>query len=306
LEVLNGFNQPLAARIDFTELNFKEIHVKTAKESAAPVGAEETLISNANMLIKSKVNRNSHSLLNQIFEDAAVSAPSVLKIGDAKESDIDLTQSYAKSPIDSIAKNNDTKEQAPIAGSEPDATPEDVTKPVPAKFEQNAIWDTKNVGGKELDKQITVESKVHQPVRIVLPENTKLNSGRQNHTIMIKIEPEHLGPARLELHLKNEIVTAKLTVETSAAKTTLESSINSLKEQFAKADIKVEQIEINVRGETNNNQLFERQPQWQRFNSARHIRFNENELLEQFVPVGQINSFRQLQYVGNDGVNILA
>jgi len=123
---------------------------------------------------------------------------------------------------------------------------------------------------------------------------------------MIKIEPEHLGPARLDLNLKNEVLTARLTVETAAAKTTLENSMNMLKEQFAKADIKVEQIEINVRGETNYNQLFERQPQWQKFNAAHQSRFNANDFLESFVPVSQINNFMQQQYVSSNGVNVLA
>lgn len=173
------------------------------------------------------------------------------------------------------------------------------------KTEQNTYFDSKISTGKTIEEP-NGELKTSSSVRVILPENLKQISAHQKNSIMIKIEPAHLGPAQLDLHMRNEILTARLTVETTSAKSTLENSINTLKEQFAKADIKVEQIEINVRGETNYNQLFNRQPQWQKFSSAHQARFNADDLLVPLVPVNQIYNFRQNQYVGTSGVNVLA
>jgi flagellar hook-length control protein FliK len=139
-----------------------------------------------------------------------------------------------------------------------------------------------------------------------IPDSPKLNSGLRHQTIMIKIEPEHLGPARLDLQLRHDIFSAKLTVETFEAKAVIEHSLHNLKEQLARADIKVEQIEINVRGETGYNQLFDKQPQWQKNSHFNQFRFTNDELNEQFAPIGVAFVPESMQYVNQNGVNVLA
>lgn len=156
----------------------------------------------------------------------------------------------------------------------------------------------------------TTEGNVTETVKIVLPENFKLNKSLKTQTIMIRIEPDHLGPARLELKMTDEILSAKLIVETVEAKTILENSISQLREKLASADIKIENLEINVRSESHNSHLFDKQQaHWQNLQNQKAFRqFNgSNENMASNEPAA-INTRGNLspQYAGAGGVNLLA
>ena len=106
----------------------------------------------------------------------------------------------------------------------------------------------------------STDGHITETVKIILPENFKLSTNQKTQTIMIRIEPDHLGPARLELKMTDNLLSAKLIVETVEAKIILESSISQLKEKLASADIKVENMEIYVRSDSHNSHMSDTQP----------------------------------------------
>ncbi|MFD2443525.1 flagellar hook-length control protein FliK [Bacillus sp. CGMCC 1.16607] len=63
--------------------------------------------------------------------------------------------------------------------------------------------------------------------------------------LMIKLAPEHLGSLRIELIHKDQMLVAKILTTTGAAKDTLDSHLNGLKQAMANQNIHVEKIEIS-------------------------------------------------------------
>ena len=107
--------------------------------------------------------------------------------------------------------------------------------------------------------------------------------------------------------MTDDVLSAKLIVETVDAKRILEGSILQLKEKLASADIKVENLEINVRSESHNSHMFDKQQaHWQNQKALRQFNppdesFLSNESAEMTEPT----SLRP-QYAGAGGVNLLA
>ncbi len=302
---LPGPTPALFANDIYARLNLKEIHIKSDKAIESPIEIVNGSMPSQSFAPKLEIEEGDTKAPPKPLAAKAELVQDIIESGYEPETGDNLSKNHSQAPVELKTEEGELL-SAKVKTSEkfePVLVNEKST--VQSNIEQKANIGARIWTGTESD-QTPADIKPHQSVKIILPEQTKLSGDNRNHSMVIKIEPEHLGPARLDLHLRNEILTAKLTVETPAAKTTLENSLNSLKEQFAKADIKVENIEINVRGETNYNQLFERQPQWQKFNSAHQNRFNAGDFLEPFVPVEQINNFSQQQYVGSGGVNILA
>jgi flagellar hook-length control protein FliK len=63
--------------------------------------------------------------------------------------------------------------------------------------------------------------------------------------LLIKLAPEHLGSLRIELIHKDQMLVAKILTTTGAAKETLESQLNGLKQAMMNQNIQVEKIEIS-------------------------------------------------------------
>lgn len=305
VEKLPETNSPLFANDIIARLNLKEIHVKTEKIIENPFELVKNAILSQSISLKLEIDKSKKTATPKSFAAIAESSQNVIKIDNEPESGDNFSKNLTQAPVELKTEESKLLSAKMITGDKFETALANEKLVVQANIEQNANIDSKVWAITEPD-QVATDIKTNPTVKLVLPEQAKLIGDARNHSMVIRIEPEHLGPAKLELHLKNEVLTARLTVETTAAKTTLENSINSLKEQFAKADIKVEQIEINVRGETNYNQMFDRQTQWHKFNQAHQQRFNAGDLLESFVPVNQINNFIQQQYVGSSGVNVLA
>lgn len=142
------------------------------------------------------------------------------------------------------------------------------------------------------------------PVRVHLPENTqlKLNAGRQ--VITLRIEPEQLGPAKLTLSMHNNRLRASVIVNSVEAKAVLENSIESLTQQLSRADIKIDQIDVQLSNQQQQNQFGGRQT-WQSWSSLRNPAAGPaTDSLETTVPY--VEPLQAMQQVGAGGVNILA
>ena len=153
----------------------------------------------------------------------------------------------------------------------------------------------------------STDGHITETVKIILPENFKLSTNQKIQTIMIRIEPDHLGPARLELKMTDNLLSAKLIVETVEAKIILESSISQLKEKLASADIKVENLEINVRSESHNSHMSDKQQApWQNQNALRQFNRLDENLLSNEPAAMSARTNLSPQYAGAGGVNLLA
>ncbi|HVP07597.1 MAG TPA: flagellar hook-length control protein FliK, partial [Candidatus Acidoferrum sp.] len=121
--------------------------------------------------------------------------------------------------------------------------------------------------------------------RFSLPDDLSQTMKSPSQSVMLKIEPEHLGPARLNLSVRNDVLTARLTVDTPQAKAAVENSLDKLTDQLSRVGIKVEHIEVSLRNGDSNSQFAGRHADW--FRPQRHqvMRFGENFVTAAAAPV---------------------
>ena len=142
-------------------------------------------------------------------------------------------------------------------------------------------------------------------VRLTLPESIQKPFHSGGQTIMIRIEPEHLGPARLNLAVRDQMLTARVVVETPIAKLAVENSLRQLTDQLSRGGIEVDRIEVSLSGDSAREQFFDRRPLW---SHARTLhRFEDKmELGAELAESTPIITPRPQEYIGANGVNLLA
>ena len=143
------------------------------------------------------------------------------------------------------------------------------------------------------------------PVRFSLPDNITSALKTNTRSVMISIEPDNLGPAKLHLAMHNDALTARLTVESIHAKAAVESSLDQLTDQLARAGVKVHHVEVSVSGGDVGSNMFERRPVWtaKQRNSTQSIdRLFESSTVTPTPTMSQ----RPASYVRADGVNVFA
>lgn len=103
--------------------------------------------------------------------------------------------------------------------------------------------------GNNVEKIELTETKMNvEPVKFVLPAELSGKTIKNNHTVMIRMEPDHLGPIRMTVSTYNDILTARLVVESPVARATIEANLNNLMEQLDRQGIKVDTFEVSVSG----------------------------------------------------------
>lgn len=142
-------------------------------------------------------------------------------------------------------------------------------------------------------------------VRLSLPESAAQQLQANGRSVMLKIEPEHLGPARLNLTLNHQSLTARVTVDSPAAKVAVEHSLDQLNAQLSKAGIQVDRIEVALTGGGPQERFFERRPQWADGSSDRYHAADDDQDSESTTPAPAYVSPAR-QYVNAGGVNLWA
>jgi len=169
------------------------------------------------------------------------------------------------------------------------------------------IVEQNTLGAQAIDDPLKTDIGMSRPrmestssVRVHLPENTqlKLNAGEQ--VITLRIEPEHLGPAKLTLRMHNDRLRARVMVNSIEAKAALENSLENLTQQLSRANIKVDQIDVQLSNQQQQNPFGGRH-NWQSWSSLRNP---ATDPLETATPY--IEPLQAMQQVGVGGVNILA
>jgi flagellar hook-length control protein FliK len=153
-----------------------------------------------------------------------------------------------------------------------------------------------------LSRPVDAQS-VKLPVKITLPDLPKMMSG-ETRTLTIKLEPEHLGPARLHLSVINDTVSARLSVDTPTAKAAVERGLDQLTDQLSRAGLKVNHIEVSLRGGSYQESAY-RQTNW--FRSQRNqLRRASDDSLTSTAALAAVTTQRPAGYLGSSGVNVYA
>ncbi|PWB70292.1 hypothetical protein C3F09_09290 [candidate division GN15 bacterium] len=142
-------------------------------------------------------------------------------------------------------------------------------------------------------------------VRMTIQQEMPTLSHLEGRTLMIKLEPEYLGTARLHLTMRQDTLSARVMVETPQAKQAVESSLSQLTDQLTKAGIKVDYIDVGVRGGGAQNQFFNRQSNWFRAQNPRIALARDNELISRDLTAATV-ARPMANYLAADRVNIYA
>ncbi|UCD16225.1 MAG: flagellar hook-length control protein FliK [Candidatus Zixiibacteriota bacterium] len=147
----------------------------------------------------------------------------------------------------------------------------------------------------------SASSKTDAPaVRFILPIEIKPNSIRSGHTVTIKMEPAHLGSVRLTLSSRNETVVGRLVVDSSAARSLVESNLHILYDQLSREGIRMDAFQVTVGGgETGPRFTQRRATQGMRGQSGWR---RERETAQKIKGTGNSHSASHM-YVGSTGVD---
>lgn len=143
-------------------------------------------------------------------------------------------------------------------------------------------------------------------VRFTLPDQLAQQLKPNGRSISIAIEPEHLGKATLRLSISNQVLTARLTVDSPAAKAMVEQSLDQLTNQLARAGVKVDLINVNVAGGEAHTNLFQ-QRQAMQFERSRQLRRPlDHSFTQTLHTTAEPPRPTMTTYVGPRGVNLFA
>lgn len=98
--------------------------------------------------------------------------------------------------------------------------------------ENMAVANNGTVSGSDIIKQIV--------------EQVRLNMNQDSTSMELQLNPEHLGKVQINVVSKEGVMTARILVETEAAKQAVEGGLTSLKETMEQQNLKVDAIEVMV------------------------------------------------------------
>jgi len=150
-----------------------------------------------------------------------------------------------------------------------------------------------------------VEPKMTPTVRMTLPDMIQKPFSAGGQTVMIKIEPEHLGPARLNLVMRAQVLTARVVVDTPVARMAVLNSLDQLTEQLSRAGIDVSRIDVTLSGDSAREQFLDRRSAWDHAQKTHHF---DDEFENGLNPeaIAPILTAPPPEYIGADRVNLLA
>ena len=108
-----------------------------------------------------------------------------------------------------------------------------------------STWNTLPVDKAE---PIPVKSET-TPVRFVLPTDIDTGTVRTGQSVTIRMEPEHLGQVRLTLSEHHDSIVGRLVVENHAARTVVESNLQTLYDQLTDKGIDLDAFQVFVGGD---------------------------------------------------------
>jgi len=143
------------------------------------------------------------------------------------------------------------------------------------------------------------------PARFQLPENARTALKPNGQSVQLRIDPEHLGPARLSLTMHHDHVRATVVVQSNEARQMLEGSLDRLLDSLAKADIKVDSIDVSVDHEAAGEQLFQKRPHWAQSTRPAWFTDSEYETVDSSMLPYESGRTRG-GFIGAERINVLA
>lgn len=172
------------------------------------------------------------------------------------------------------------------------------------------VSESKTISGTQtidlsMSEHTSDKQSLQSSVRVTLPENTAGILKPNGKSIMIRIEPDHLGPVRLNLVMRGDALTARVTVDTVQAQAAIENSVDKLTEQLSRAGIKVENVEVNLSGEDMRRQFMDRRTSWHRPGRSRQLSDGDDRQIEELSST-IIPTPSSTAYLSSESVNLYA
>ena len=301
---------PFATTERFDQLlarvNVKEIEISPAQISATTnVASNQVAVtlaaenSGVPIVVAGRMNKN------QIMASAQRRPQTMETIPGRKDAETGVTDSEG-SPV----KNSAAKSSTVVAASIDDTAFDSFS----ALIEKNSGVSAKTSGAEPsmaMPKGTRQEragsaALIDRPaVRMTVQQEMPNLSHLEGRTLMIKLEPEYLGSARLHLTMRQDTLSARVMVETPQAKAAVEGSLSQLTDQLTKAGIKIDYIDVWVRGGGAQNQFFHKQTNWFRTQNSRVTLSRDVEAISPDLSKATI-SRPMAGYVAADRVNIYA
>lgn len=156
-------------------------------------------------------------------------------------------------PDDSIKNVDKTSPKSPEVREVTDKNIYDTDDSVEAS--EAVCKDGKVIAGKELalDGRINhrlqhTEKPEINSVRLTAPSESDIRELKSGRTVIIKMEPEHMGPVRLTLSTSGDSLHGRMTVQSIEARAAVEGNLNELQEHLSRQGIKLDSFQISLAG----------------------------------------------------------
>lgn len=243
-----------------------------------------------------------------------------LKFQGLKSSPLSAENSVAKSANQNVGKierafgskeNLESIPQPQASANEEisdEITPE--TDNISADAAEPVLQNGKMIEGKEVASDGRINHRLQQTekldiqsVRFTAPLESDIRELKSGRTVIIKMEPEHLGPVRLTLSTSGDSLHGRMTVQSVEARAAVEGNLNELQEQLSRQGIKLDSFQISLAGGQVGQRAFggRRSPT----ESGGMSRYNSRNLSN---PISGLieNTLSQRLYISATGVNWVA
>lgn len=301
---LSGSIDELFGRLNVTDLHLtNELPVDAARRADHQVTLE---------LTGHQAGRT--AMITLITPKSALRLLSNKSAADQPDTLISPTPAESTNPISKTAPNAGQTSTPATSGTEApvEKSASFSIRPVATKWDTEQFTDDSTSAIKtlqsgldrseQLARPVDVQA-VKLPVKFTLEDLPKVWSGA-TRTLSVKLEPEHLGPARLYLSAVNDTINARLSVETPTAKAAVERGLDQLTDQLSRAGIRVNHIEVSLRGGSYQESAY-RQTNWFRPQRSQ-LRRSEGDPLAAGAALAAVTTSRPSSYLGASGVNLYA
>ncbi len=307
---LDGQNVTAANQLKelLAKYDIKELHINVSEKSSEAVPNKnivdvEIFAQNVGqeIILKSKLNKNAIQVKKESIDLKSLSLDNKSnKVGFESEQSkfVSVKQNMQSTPLnltaklDTIEKFNLFKQFVEPTNQQGQDAKTDNLSQLPDFIKSPA------------EMTLTKDKVDLRPVRFTLPDNINAQLKPNGKSVRINIEPNNLGPTRLNLIMHNDKLSAVVTVHSTQAKMTVEGSLDRLLDALNKANIQVDYIDVDVNQQNSYEQFSQqksdlhKQQMYRSFSLSEYLA-NENSIIENITP-------RSVSYVNANGVNLTA
>ena len=229
-EFMDGFNQIMEqmesveesldfirSDVDFASLLMKDSQLQEAETETDFISSEKTLSD----------SESSDGIVEEpevIVSKTETTKNTENQTGEQKEETSFSMSQQTSAPTEKSSTNKENKFENPILQALDNAV---------SQTQGNiAVTNDGMVSGSDVIRQIV--------------EQVRLNMNQNTTSMELQLNPEHLGKVQINVAAKEGVMTARIVVETEAARQAVEGGLTSLKETLEQQNLKVDAIEVMV------------------------------------------------------------